>query len=355
LRETPALLLEAAREARASGFRAWTEALREEPGAVANLLRRPHLGGLVRTLRTSESASRRELLIELLATLAYEISAGARPRATLSVENLPPRIVALAARRVVDISSGKAPAAKFTTARFEAEGRAVSVRTPYAVVEEPILFALQDNNPLALLEAHPNKSGNAIDLGGEGVDAWVSSLRAALALISEFVPELRAEMDLCVELIVPVGFDREKHLSASYAEVPGTLYLSLHPDPMTMAEALLHEFSHTKLNLLSEHDAVFDNAFEPMFPSPIRPDLRPLWGVLLAVHAFLPVELLYARMRERGHALAGSPLFRERAAAIRKANEEGLGILERHARPTPVGNGLLAELAHWDERFRVSP
>jgi HEXXH motif-containing protein len=355
MRELPELLVEGARAAGAAGFREWAGALRQEPGAVLNLLRRPHLGGLVRTLRTSEGPTRSAQLIDLLATLAYEIAAGARPRASLSLETLPSRIVALAARRVVEVPSGSV--GRFSTASFESEGGdgAVSVSTPYAVVEEPILFGVADNNPLALLEAHPNKSGNAVDLGGKSVEAWVSALRAALALIRDFVPELRAEMDTCVELIVPVGFDAEQHLSASYAEVPGTLYLSLHPDPMTMAEALLHEFSHTKVNLLSEHDAILENAFEPLFPSPVRPDPRPLWGVLLAVHAFLPVELLYARMAERGHANAGSAGFIERAGAIRKGNEEGLAVLQQNAHPTKVGAALLAELGQWDERFRVRP
>jgi hypothetical protein len=338
LRETPALLVEAAREVHASGFRAWSEALRREPAAVASLLKRPHLGGLVRVLRsTTEPAVRTELLVELLATLSYELSVTPRAIASLALEHRPSRIVALGARRVVSGAEGRATAGP-----------------PYFVLAEPILFGLADNNPLAMREAHPNKSGNAIDLGGKEVEAWTASLKGALGLSKEFVPELRSEMDLCIELVVPVGFDAEKHLSASYAEVPGTVYLSLHPDPMTMAEALVHEFSHTKLNLLSEHDAVLENAFEPLFPSPVRPDPRPLWGVLLAVHAFLAVELFYTRMRERGHAWASNARFETRARDIRAMNEEGLAVLTEHARPTRVGRGLLAELSALGERFRVA-
>ena len=37
--------------------------------------------------------------------------------------------------------------------------------------------------------------------------------------------------------VVPVGFFPDRHLSASYREAIGTLYLSLHPSPMTMVEA----------------------------------------------------------------------------------------------------------------------
>jgi HEXXH motif-containing protein len=354
MRELPALLVEAAHEARASGFRAWAEELARQPGATASLLRRPHLGGLVRALRSMDLGSARsELLVLLLATLAYEVAATGRPFPSLSVERLPPRIVALGARRVALFT----PDGKGVTfvPGGSVQGERESSLVPYVVLEEPLLFARVDNNPLAMNEAHPDKTGNALDLGGRSAEEWVSSLKEALALIREFVPELRAEMDLCVELVVPVGFDAEKHLSASYAEVPGTLYLSLHPDPMTMAEALIHEFSHTKVNLLSEHDAVLENAFEPLFRSPVRPDPRPLWGVLLAVHAFLPVELLYARMAEQGHANAGTDRFKARRVAIRQMNEEGLEVLRKYARPTPVGEGLLEDLEQWGERFRARP
>ena len=41
---------------------------------------------------------------------------------------------------------------------------------------------------------------------------------------------------------VPVGWDEQRHLSASYQEAIGTVYLSLHPNPLTLAEALIHEF-----------------------------------------------------------------------------------------------------------------
>ena len=41
-------------------------------------------------------------------------------------------------------------------------------------------------------------------------------------------------MDLFLHQVVPVGWDPERHLSASYQEAIGTIYLSLHPSPMTM-------------------------------------------------------------------------------------------------------------------------
>ena len=78
--------------------------------------------------------------------------------------------------------------------------------------------------------------------------------------------------------------------------------------------------------------------------SPVRPDMRPLNGVLLAVHAFVPVAVLHARLAERGHPLAQAPRFAERRREVRAGNEQGLAVLREKAEPTPAGERLLAAL-----------
>jgi HEXXH motif-containing protein len=271
--------------------------------------------------------------------------------------------VSLVARAALDIPQGTA-GARFSSGRVVftlASGEhAVDVapgiatpasRSPYHLLAGDILLALEDNNPLAMVEAHPDKFGNAIDLGGRPLPEWLGALRASLALVGDHLPALRAEMDLYLQQVVPVGFDAEKHLSASYREAIGTVYLTLHPSPLTMVEAIIHEFSHNKLNALFEVDDVLENAFEPLYPSPVRPDPRPLHGVLLAVHAFVPVARLYELLIEARHPLASAPSFRERLRGIVEGNHEGTEVLLTHARPTRVGQGLLDELARWDRYF----
>jgi len=83
----------------------------------------------------------------------------------------------------------------------------------------------------------------------------------------------------------------------------------------------------------------------------VRPDPRPLHGVLLAVHAFLPVARLYERMIDAGDPEAQNDAFRGRFAQIRKINREGAELLLREARPTPVGRGLLDEIRRWHEHY----
>ena len=83
----------------------------------------------------------------------------------------------------------------------------------------------------------------------------------------------------------------------------------------------------------------------------MRPDPRPLHGVLLAVHAFLPVARLYERMMEAGDPEAQNDAFRRRYARIRKINREGAELVLDKGKPTSVGQGLLDEIRRWDEHY----
>jgi len=205
-------------------------------------------------------------------------------------------------------------------------------------------LATIDHNPLAAFEAHPDKAGNHIDLGGRSVDEWVAVLEPVLDLIERFLPGEFAEMEMLLHEIIPVGYDGTRHLSASYREAVGTIYLTLHPNPMTMAEAVLHEFQHNKLNVSAYSVEYLTNAFHPLYKSPVRPDPRPLWGILLAVHAFLPITELYRRMRNAGHAWATRPDFEQRMSEVDLKNHEGMEMLRAHARFTPAGRGLFDDL-----------
>jgi HEXXH motif-containing protein len=214
------------------------------------------------------------------------------------------------------------------------------------------VLLLQDTNPLAEQEAHPAKSGNRVDLGAHDPDRWCEALRGALAVIEEHLPEIAEEMKLLMGHIGPVGFFEQQHLSASYLEAMGVVYLSLHPHRMTLVEALVHEFQHNKLNLLLGLDATMENADWPLYASPVRPDPRPLRGVLLAVHAFQPIVHLYERLCEQPASGEGEVAWRRRRLGeVARLCREGCEVLLPNGRPTPQGAPLFEEITRLDRRF----
>lgn len=211
-------------------------------------------------------------------------------------------------------------------------------------------FATVDHNPIAAFEAHPDKAGNHVDLGGRPVQEWVATLDACFALLGELMPDEVAEMRTMLQQIIPVGYDAERHLSASYREAVGTVYLTLHPSVMIMTEAIIHEFQHNKFNVSAYGTEYLANAFSPLYKSPVRPDPRPLWGIVLAVHAFLPVAELYRRMRDAGHPWAARPDFDRRMSELDLKNHEGMEMLRAHAQLTPAGRALFDDLEALERR-----
>ena len=226
----------------------------------------------------------------------------------------------------------------------ESELPIVAREIPVGPANLGLHLSLYDSNPLSLEEAHPDKDGNAISLGGRDQDEWIEALEGALELIRVALPEWYSELVDTTVRIVPVGYEPEMHLSASYREAPGIVYMTLHPDPLTLAEALVHETQHGKLNLLTWVDPVLHNAYTEWTESPVRPDLRPIMGVLLAVHAFVPVAALHARLAAAGHPIAGTHRFGERRSEVMAGNAGGLAIVNEAAKPTKLGARVIEGL-----------
>ncbi len=201
-----------------------------------------------------------------------------------------------------------------------------------------------DTNPLSDFEAHPDKSGNAVSLGGRTPAVWLEAFEAAVELVRKGLPGFAPCLGGTLKRVVPVGYEPERHLSATYREGPGQAYLTLHPNPLTLSEALIHEAQHGRLGAAQLVDPLLENAFTEWTPSPVRPDLRPINGILLAVHAFIPVAVLHAVLAERGEPKAAGPDFERRRAQVLRGNEAGMAILREKAVATPLGKRVIADL-----------
>ncbi len=209
-------------------------------------------------------------------------------------------------------------------------------------------LALADDNPLPIFYDHPKRRGNVVSLGDQPQQAWLDQLAFAVDHIAAHLPALLDEMRLLLGHVVPVGFLEEDHQSASYPHALGTIYLTLHPRPMMMLEALIHEFQHNKLHALMQLGPILVGDEDLRVASPVRPDPRPLRGVLLAVHAFLPVADLYRRLAAADDPLAREHWFAERYAAIRATNRAAWLTVQKHANWSPLALGLAEELARLD-------
>ncbi|HIA03531.1 MAG TPA: hypothetical protein EYN06_05525 [Myxococcales bacterium] len=336
----------------------------DAPGSLFSVLRRPTVGGPLRCLNNQLNGSEkriRELVALLASHLYFELALDGVAVQSGMITDPPLALISLGSRCTLELESDT-QRIEFVDSCLVAHGASQSRKydlselkagNKHHEIRDSLLLSLIDNNPQSALEAHPEKSGNAVDLGEKSVDQWLGSLREALTLVERFLPELDQEITLLAHQIVPVGYHDERHMSASYQEVIGNIYMTLHPDPLTLAEAIVHEFSHNKVNLLFSLDAVLENAFYPLYSSPVRPDPRPLHGVLLAVHAFLPVERMYERMILAEHSLCEHPRFIARRQQVRANNQAATETVMANGIATPVGQGVLDEISRWNAYFAL--
>jgi HEXXH motif-containing protein len=346
--------------------------LKSEPRSAVRALRRPIVAGLVGALRRRSAKAvdpddTAKLLLELDLLVLTDLAASGDVREEIVVgpHECWPVLRSLAARIAIEPPPGSIlrfgpghVSAELNGHRQEILPAPVGMPPAYLEVTPGILFALSDNNPLLAVQGHPERAGNQVDLGGHSVDEWLETLRRAFALIETYQPLIMKEMRLCLELIVPVGYDPERHSSVSYEEAVGAIYMTLHPGVMTIAEALIHEFQHNKLNAVFRWDPILRNAHAPLYTSPVRPDPRPLHGVLLAVHAFQPVARLYEVMTAAGDPLTLGHDWTRRFQQIIDINHEGAETVLKSGQPTAVGTGLLKEIRAIDEyyaRYELKP
>jgi HEXXH motif-containing protein len=220
----------------------------------------------------------------------------------------------------------------------------VRIADAFVPIVGDVKLALADVNPLASVQLHPERAGNVIDFGGRTLHEWLGPLRGAFAIIEKYLPPIYDEMQLLLRTVVPVGYLPERHASCSYEDALGSIYLTLHPNPLKIAEALVHEFQHNKLHALMRLDAVLTNARTSRHRSPVRPDPRPLEGVLLAVHAFIPVAMMYRAMTAASDPLSKSRDWGATCEAAERVYREGADTLYAHGEPTKTGRALLDEM-----------
>lgn len=347
-----ARLSEPARSTWGKLVRALSHVARADRGAFLATLRGPSVSAPLRVWLGSTNEHGHEALAMQIATSALADLA----MAGVLVERV--EIPALVTRFAIRGHGSACVPEGARTITFErgavrTDGGAIETMDDVVALSPHTMLSTFDDNPLASVEAHPDKSGNAPSLGERSMDEWRRSMESALSIVERHLPATRAEMELTVQRIVPVGYDAERHLSASYREAIGTLYVSLHPDPMTMAEALVHEHQHTKLNAALAADEILVDALEPRFVSPVRPDLRPLLGILLAVHAFVPLAELWSRMLDANDPLACTPRGRARFRDVVRGNREGLDVILANAKQTAVGSVLLDELGRHQARHEA--
>ena len=175
---------------------------------------------------------------------------------------------------------------------------------------------------------------------------WRSTMEQAWAWIAECSPALAGEMPMSLRAIIPVRSSAvDVHASASFREAPGLIALSWTPDASIMAEALVHEYHHQKLNALLNLDPLISGpSGEAIYYSPWREDARPLLGVLHGAYAFQAVLQFWSGMFSAGIPLLHERRIRQRMYLLKAQVRTALASLREYAELSPLGEAFLAAM-----------
>lgn len=179
-------------------------------------------------------------------------------------------------------------------------------------------------------------------IGPAEIVRWKTTLESAWDWITESAPCLAKEMTMGIRAIVPVVSDGpEIHASATFREAPGLMALSWTADTSVMAEAIVHEYHHQKLNTLLNLDQLITGPTgDAIYYSPWRKDPRPLVGILHGTYVFQAVLEFWHAVFSAGIPLLHTERIRQRVHLIRWQTQLGLETLMAHVQWTPLGYAL---------------
>lgn len=216
-----------------------------------------------------------------------------------------------------------------------------------------IKLTLHDNNHNNSLSSHPDHdSGNMVWWGEKSEQEWMEVYEKSLSLLRTVNKDFYDELNYIIQKIVPFNTSYGAHNSCSYKESVGVLYLWYTVDvdqpEICILEALIHESSHNKLNLIMQSDELTLNDKAERFYSPYRPDARHIYGVYLGVHAIVPT--VHTMLRAVEEWFIKDISWHNKAVLYHLKNKIGMRVLRKYAKCTDLWYKILDEL---DEVMKI--
>lgn len=184
------------------------------------------------------------------------------------------------------------------------------------------------------------------------VEEW-HSITEALSLLRRFEPGVADEFDEYVSEFRL--FQGQVVRGITSIRVFGAVHLRVPEPELSPAERILyyvdhitHETSHLQLHALMVEDPLVLNSDTERFPAPIRPDLRPLFGIYHGTFVLSRIVRVLGRWAEA----TGEPLVASSLETAIARFDKGASVLAQHASMTPRGASLLSSMHNLVEPWR---
>jgi HEXXH motif-containing protein len=188
-------------------------------------------------------------------------------------------------------------------------------------------------------------------LTAKEVTSWQECVQSAWEVLVRHHGWAAGSIAAGISVIVPLAAQGDTDLDSATTQAAfGAIATSLPPDPVIMAEILVHEFQHLKLCGLEDMAPLTEPSGERAY-APWRPDPRPVGGLLQGVYAHLGVARFWGAQRhlETGpdDILRAQIMFERWRSMI----EPVTATLLRTGRLTPPGNRFVTILRDQGQRL----
>ncbi|OJD55688.1 hypothetical protein CN900_14475 [Bacillus anthracis] len=163
----------------------------------------------------------------------------------------------------------------------------------------------------------------------------------ALDLIKQFWPEMYDELYSNVHHIV--FFEPPGLPFFSDFRVHGVIFAAhMERSILKIAEWIVHEASHIRLNTLMCARPHLSNSMELRYPSPWRDDPRPLYGIYHGCFVHSRVLKFYRLVNEKTHQFSG--VISEEIDRITTELQAGLSVVKENGILTDEGKSMVSEM-----------
>lgn len=175
------------------------------------------------------------------------------------------------------------------------------------------------------------------------INEYDTLVREAISCIQTYASAMGNDFDtLLANLLLFKGPEGGKGLvGASDVRVFGEVYLrvnDLDQHPIVyIAEHLTHEVSHLYLHALMAFDPLILNSSEERYEAPIRPDLRPMFGIYHATFVLSRMVWVFSNIVQH----QPEPHFTEALALFQKQFRKGFEVVTAHAKLTEAGRKIV--------------
>jgi len=210
-----------------------------------------------------------------------------------------------------------------------------------------IKLTLEDNNPQNMEVWHPDHDQEGM-LGWweKSEQEWGEVFWRAFSILEKTNKDFFDELNHIIKKIVPMKTSIDVHNSCSYKECVGTLYLGYTTNAENpeygILEALIHESSHNKLNLIMQSEKLMVNDYALEYYSPYRPDARHLHGVLLWVHAIVPTVFVLLQAIEKWY-IKDTTIY-SKVLLYHIKNKFWYRVLKKYWKFTQIGSQILLDI-----------